>query len=202
MSCSSPGRNVQARKPMPNARPGAAARASSRLSWSSVLPDPADEAEAAGGADRARELASGHPGHRGGNDRDLQVEAFGQPCPQHPFIIAGRTGCSERLPAPTDPSGPGGRSRCCRGSRAAAVLAALSWHFAHGPATNRPDTAVASRLQARSRRASASAVDGRAAGLTRCRRRRQRRARAVVSGWRSARRRRCSPWSPRRRRAS
>ena len=32
---------------------------------------------------------------------------------------------------------------------AAAVLAALSWHFAHGSATNHPDAAVAARLQAR-----------------------------------------------------
>jgi len=32
---------------------------------------------------------------------------------------------------------------------AAAVLSALSWHFAHGSATNRPDVAVGARLQAR-----------------------------------------------------
>jgi len=32
---------------------------------------------------------------------------------------------------------------------AAAVLGALSWHFAHGSATNHPDAAVASRVQAR-----------------------------------------------------
>ena len=32
---------------------------------------------------------------------------------------------------------------------AASVLFALSWHFAHGSATNRPDAAVASRLHAR-----------------------------------------------------
>lgn len=32
---------------------------------------------------------------------------------------------------------------------AAAVLAALSWHFAHAPATNGPDTTVASQVQAR-----------------------------------------------------
>ncbi|HMC68201.1 MAG TPA: phosphatase PAP2 family protein [Mycobacteriales bacterium] len=32
---------------------------------------------------------------------------------------------------------------------AAAVLAGLSWHFAHGSATNRPDAVVGSRLQAR-----------------------------------------------------
>jgi len=32
---------------------------------------------------------------------------------------------------------------------AAVVLAALSWHFAHGPATNRPDAALALRVKTR-----------------------------------------------------
>src|SRR3954462_15793368 len=145
-SCSSPGRIVQARNPMPKARPGFAAVASSRLSWSLSCP--------------TQPMSPRPP---------AALTAPASAPPETPAIGAETTGTcrskrsvshvlSTRSSSPVELDGVSASPLIPRPWRplallswlgAAAVLSALSWHFAHGPTTNRPDAAVGSRLQAR-----------------------------------------------------
>src|SRR5438270_3916493 len=148
ISCSSPGRSVQARKPIPNERPSFAAVATSLLSWSMSCPtqpiSPRPPAALTAPASAPPETPA------------IGAETMGTCRSKRSVnhVLSTRSSWPVQLdavsayPHPLIP-----RSwrplALLSWMAAAAVLAALSWHFAHAAAVNAPDTIVASGLRAR-----------------------------------------------------